>query len=79
MKEKDNLIRVYTGTEITVNLLKEELEKEGIPGIIQNDFNSGISSGFVGGVVSAIDLFIQEVDLKKAEPILMSFIKLNNE
>ncbi|MBN2260459.1 MAG: DUF2007 domain-containing protein [Clostridiales bacterium] len=79
MKEKDNLIRVYTGTEITVNLLKEELEKEGIPGIIQNDFSSGISSGFVGGVPSAIDLFIRELDLKKAEPILTSFIKLNND
>lgn len=79
MKEKDNLVRIYTGTEITVNLLKEELEKEGIPGIIQNDFNSGISSGFVGGVPSAIDLFIRELDLKKAEPILTSLIKLNND
>ncbi len=77
MKEKGNLIRVYTGTEITVNLLKEELEKVGIPGIIQNDFNSGISSGFSGGFPSAIDLFIQELDLKKAEPILISFKKLN--
>ena len=44
MKENSNLIRVYSGTELTVNLLKEELEGSGIPSMIQNDFNSGISS-----------------------------------
>jgi len=77
MKEKNNLIRVFTGTEVTVNLLKDELEKEGISGIIQNDFGSGISAGFSGGIPSAIDLFIQELDLKKAEPIISGFIRIN--
>ncbi len=32
MKENDNIIRVYTGTELTVNRLKDELEKVGISG-----------------------------------------------
>jgi len=40
MKEKSNLIRVYSGTELTVNLLKDDLEKFGISSMIQNDFNS---------------------------------------
>lgn len=79
MKDKNKLIRVYTGTELTVNLLKEELEKFGISGIIQNDFNSGVSAGFSGGVSSAIDLFIQEFDLKKAEPIITEFIQINKD
>ena len=77
MKEKSNLIRIYTGTEITVNLLKDELEKAGISGMIQNDFNSGISAGFSGGIPSALDLFIQESDLDKAEPIISGFKKIN--
>jgi hypothetical protein len=76
MKENDNIIRVYTGTEITVNLLKDELEKVGITGVIQNDFESGTSAGIAGNP-SAIDLFIQESDLKKAKPILKDFLKIN--
>ena len=78
MKENNNLIRVYSGTELTVNLLKDELEKFGISSMIQNDFNSGVSAGFSGGVPSSIDLFIQELDLGKAEPILSEFSETNN-
>ena len=76
MKENDNIIRIYTGTEILVNLLKDELEQAGITGVIQNDFESGTSAGIAGNP-SAIDLFIQESDLKKAKPILTDFLKIN--
>lgn len=77
MNEKNQLIRVYTGTELTVNLLKDELEKFGIPAMIQNDFNSGVSAGFSGGVPSSVDLFIQESDEEKAETIISEFSKIN--
>jgi hypothetical protein len=76
--ELNKLIRVFTGTELTVNLLKDELEKFGISGIIQNDFYSGVSAGFSGGVSSSVDLFIQEFDLKKAEPFIREFTEINN-
>jgi len=79
MKDKDKLIRVYSGTALTVNLLKDELEQAGVTGLIQNDFNSGIVAGFSGGGPSSIDLFIQEFDLKKAEPIINDFLLHNNE
>lgn len=77
MEKGSNLIRVYTGTDITVNLLKEELEEAGISAMIQNDFNSGISAGFAGGTLSTIDLFIQESDLMKAQSIISEFIRVN--
>ena len=76
MKENDNIIRIYTGSEITVNLLNDELEKVGIIGIIRNDFESGTSAG-IAGDPDAIDLFIQESDLKKAKPIIVDFLKIN--
>ena len=76
-KEENNLIRIYTGTELTVDLLKDELENVGIPAMIQNDFNSGVSAGFSGGVQSAVDLFIQELDMEKAEPIVKEFMDIN--
>jgi len=77
MKEENKLIRVYSGTELTVYLLKEELEESGIPVMIQNDFNSGVSAGFSAGGLSSVDLFIQESDLQKAEPILKGFNEIN--
>jgi len=75
MKNETNLIRVYSGTEISITLLKAELEDNGISAMIQNDFQSGISAGFYGGGTAAVDLFIQETDLKAAEPIINDFIK----
>jgi len=76
MEKNDDLIRIYTGTDITVNLLKTELEKVGIFGIIRDDFDTGVSAGIAANP-SAIDLFIQESDLKKAKPILVDFLKIN--
>jgi hypothetical protein len=75
MENENDLIRIYTGTEVSVIHLKEELEENGISVMMQNDFQSGISAGFVGGVPSAIDLYILEKDLKKAEPIINDFIQ----
>lgn len=79
MKEESNLVRIFTGSEISVILLKGELEENGITALIQNDFQSGISAGFSGGVPSAIDLYIQESDLFQAEPIVNDFIQNTNE
>ena len=77
MKEKNKLIRVYTGTEVTVLLLKELLEDLGVKSTIQNNYKSGIEVGFVGGVQSAIDLFIQQSDFETAEPLIRDFITKN--
>ena len=78
MKKENELIRVYTGSEVTVFLLKGELEQAGIQSMIQNDFDAGLSAGFGSGVPSAVDLYIQNKDLNMAEPIINEFIK-NNE
>ena len=78
MKEKNKLIKVYSGTEVTVILLKGLLEEIGVMSIIQNDYKLGVDVGFVGGVQSAIDLFIQHSDFEKAESIIRDFIAKNN-
>ena len=77
MEEQTNTIRVYSGTELKVNLLKEELSQNGISSLIKNDFNSGLVACFSGGGPSAVDLYIQENDLEKAEPIIKEFIQRN--
>ena len=77
MKEKNKLVKVYTGTEMTVLLLKDLLEDIGVTSTIQNNYKSGIEVGFVGGVQSAIDLFIQQSDFETAEPLIRDFITKN--
>jgi hypothetical protein len=60
MKTQKNLMRIYTGTEVSVILLKGELEEKGIYTMIKNDFQSGNAAGFFGGIPSAVDLYIRE-------------------
>jgi hypothetical protein len=62
---------------VTVILLKGLLEEIGVTSTIQNNYKSGIEIGFVGGVQSAIDIFIQQSDFEKAEPIIRDFIERN--
>jgi hypothetical protein len=79
MKNREDLIRIYTGTEISVIHLKEELEECGIDVLLQNDFQSGMSADFVGGIPSSIDIYIKKTDLGKAEPIIEDFKKNIND
>ena len=71
MKESDNLIKVYTGAEASVILLKGELEQIGISPLIKNDF----SDAWLGVTPPAITLYIQEQDIREAEPIIREFIQ----
>lgn len=77
MKKENDLIKAFTGSEIAVNLLRAELEETGIPSMVKNDFQSGVSAGFASGIPSAIDLYINESDLKEAEPIVKEFLRNN--
>lgn len=70
MHDKDKLVLVYVGNELIVERIRVKLELEGIIPIIKDGFNSGISAGFVGGVPSAIDLFVIESDFEKATEII---------
>ena len=70
-----NLVKVYTGSELTVNLLKEELENNGINSIIKDEFRSGLAAGFAGGIPNTIDLYIEESDIAEAGPIIHDLVR----
>lgn len=78
MTTENELIQVYSGSEIEVVLLKEELEKAGISSMVKNDFNTGITAGFYGGAPDVADLYILATDLEKAQPIVDGF-KASND
>jgi hypothetical protein len=73
MKTQKDLIRIYTGTEVSVILLKGELEAKGISCMIKNDFQSGNAAGFFGGIPSAVDLYIRQSDAALTEAIVSEF------
>jgi len=70
-----NLVKVFTGSELTVNLLREELENIGVTSIIKDEFSSGIAAGFVAGIPSSVDLYIQESDVQEAQPLIEEFVR----
>ena len=67
---EDNIVKLYTGSDVIINHIKQELEANGISCLIKDGFKQGIDAGFVGGVPSAIDLFVLESDLERAVEIV---------
>lgn len=74
---KDELILVYTGDEISVLHLKGELEESGILSFIKNNIQSGLAAGFVSGPPSSIQLYVDNVDMEVAKPIIDDFLQKN--
>ena len=74
---ESKLIRVFAGSEITVNLLKAELEQEGILTNLVNEYEQSNFRGFSTGTPYSVDLYILDSDLDKAEPIVREFLKIN--
>jgi hypothetical protein len=77
METKSELVRVFAGSEITVNLLQYELEKEGILTSAINTNDVGTSFGAPAGTPYTVDLYILDSDLEKADPIVKEFLKTN--
>jgi hypothetical protein len=74
MKGKDRLLRIYTGSELSVITLKNKLKVIGITALIRNDSNNS----FLQAAPGVVDLYIQQSDFKKAESIISEFIKTSN-
>ena len=75
MSKSNDIKCVFTGNQHEVLILKSILEKEGVSSIIKNDYESGISAGFYGGLKSTIELFIKEIDIDRASPLIEDFSK----
>jgi len=71
MTKTDELIKVFTGPEGTVILLKSRLEEAGISSIIKNDS----SEAFLGVTTPFTDLYIKESDLDNAQSFISDIKK----
>ena len=73
MEDSQKYIDLYSGTEVEVLRLKNLLEEEQIPVLVQNDFQSGNLGGFFGGTPSTIRLKVRKADFDKAESFLKNY------
>ena len=64
--------KVFTGTLIIVNGIKNILEDNNIKYLIKNHPESARLGGF-GLPMNSVELFVQKTDLEKANPILEDF------
>ena len=66
------LMKVFSGSEILALALQEKLETAGIDTVKKDNIQSARLGGF-GGSDLAIEIFSQETDFAKANPVIEDF------
>ena len=69
--KKENLIKVFAGSESSAILLKSRLKEIGVESIVKNDS----SDAFLGTSPQVVDLYISKSDLKKSNPVIRGLVK----
>ena len=70
MSESNQYVDIYSGTEVQVLRIKDALEREEIPSIIQNYLQSGNSGGFFAGTPTTVRLKVRQQDFDRARTII---------
>lgn len=66
------LMKVFSGREVLAIALKERLEEAGVETVKKDNIQSARLGGF-GGSDLAVEVFIQETDFAKANPVIEDF------
>ena len=66
------LMKIFSGSEILAQALQAKLEQANVATNVKNNIQSGRLAGF-GTADQAVEVFIQEVDFGKANPIIEEF------
>jgi len=66
------LMKVYSGSEVLAIALQERLEEAGVETVKKDNIQSARMGGF-GGSDLAVEVFIQETDFAKANPVIEDF------
>ncbi|CAA9198426.1 putative signal transducing protein [Flavobacterium collinsii] len=66
------LMKVYSGSEVLAIALQERLEEAGLETVKKDNIQSARMAGY-GGSDLAVEVFIQETDFAKANPIIEEF------
>jgi hypothetical protein len=66
------LMKVFSGSEILALVLQNKIEEVGVNTVIKNNIQSARLGGF-GDLGQAVEVFIQETDFAKANPVIEEF------
>jgi hypothetical protein len=66
------LMKVFSGSEILAQALQQKIEEVGVTTVIKDNIQSARLGGF-GNSDLAVEVFIQETDFSKANPVIEEF------
>lgn len=66
------LMKVFSGSEILALSLQAKLNQANVETVVKNNVQSGRLAGF-GTADQAVEVFIQETDFAKANPVIEEF------
>ncbi|PXY45650.1 putative signal transducing protein [Flavobacterium hydrophilum] len=66
------LMKVFSGSEVLAIALQEKLESAGVETVKKDNIQSARLAGF-GQTDLAVEVFIQETDFAKANPVIEEF------
>lgn len=66
------LMKVFSGSEVLAIALQERLEEAGVETSKKDNIQSARMAGY-GGADLAVEVFIQETDFAKANPVIEEF------
>jgi ribosomal protein L18 len=66
------LMKIFSGSEILAQALQAKIEEVGVNTIVKNNIQSAKLAGF-GTADQAVEVFIQEIDFGKANPVIEEF------
>ena len=69
---KMGLIKIFSGSEVLALALQEKIKAVGVTTVKKDNIQSARLAGF-GNSDLAVELFIQEVDFGKANPVIEEF------
>ena len=65
------LIKIYSGSQILAKSLQEKVEAIGVKTVLRNNNQANVLPSLTQN--KAVELFIEEVDFSKANPIIEEF------
>ncbi len=65
------LMKVFSGSDILAQALQEKIEEIGVNTVIRNNNQSNVLPSITNA--KPVELFIQEVDFSKANPVIEEF------
>lgn len=74
MESKEHSVKVFSGTEQEAKNLRKKLEEHSIPSKIRDELHDKEPEGMRGTPPANVNLFVNNSDIRKADPLIKDFL-----